>query len=520
MYFGDWLSRWAVYAPEKTALVDVASGRRLTYRSFNERADKLASALRLRYGIRKGDRVAVLAYNCSETLELFFALGKLGAIMVPLNYRLVEPELQYIIQNSESRLLFFGPEFEGTVKAILPEVSLEYVVPFHDDGLLTSYEELLSMPFTGVPEPAEIDLDDPWLILYTSGTTGQPKGAVLTHGTITWNAVNTQVGWDLRHDDITLTHTPFFHTGGLNVLTTPLFHRGGTVVLVRQFEATQSLRLIERERCTVVFAVPTMFQMMLESPAFHTSDLSSIRFFISGGAPCPVSLIEAYAQSGLTFKQGYGLTEAGPNCFTLDAKDAVRKAGSVGFPNFHLDVRVVDDAGRDVARGEVGELLIRGPHVIKGYWKNPQATAQAIQDGWLHTGDLVRRDEDGYFFIVDRKKDMIISGGENIYPAELEKILHGHPGIKEAAVIGVPHAKWGEVGRAVVVPRDPASLQDAIFNEATLSEAQVIAYLGERVARYKLPKSVIFTSELPRNPTGKVVKPALRERFGGELAMV
>lgn len=520
MYFGDWLSRWAVYAPEKTALVDVASGRRLSYKAFNERADKLAAALRLRYGIRKGDRVAVLAYNCAETLELFFALGKLGAIMVPLNYRLVEPELQYIIQNSESRLLFFGSEFEGTVKAFLPEVALEYVVPFHEDGLLTSYEELMAVPFTGVPEPAEIDLDDPWLILYTSGTTGQPKGAVLTHGTITWNAINTQVGWDLRHDDITLTHTPFFHTGGLNVLTTPLFHRGGTVVLMRQFEATQSLQVIERERCTVVFAVPTMFQMMLESPVFHTSDLSAIRFFISGGAPCPVSLIEAYAQSGLTFKQGYGLTEAGPNCFTLDAKDAVRKAGSVGFPNFHLDVRVVDDAGHDVALGEVGELLIRGPHVIKGYWKNPQATAQAIRDGWLHTGDLVRRDEEGYFYIVDRKKDMIISGGENIYPAELEKILHGHPGIKEAAVIGVPHPKWGEVGRAVVVPRDPASLQGAIFHEATLTEAQVIMYLHERVARYKLPKSVVFTSELPRNPTGKVLKPALRERFGGELAPV
>jgi fatty-acyl-CoA synthase len=510
MYFGDWLSRWAMYAPEKTALIDVASGRRLTYLTFNQRADKLASALRRRYGIRKGDRVAVLSYNSSEMLELFFALGKLGALMVPLNYRLVGPEIRYILQDSEARLLFFGPEFEGTVKEILPEVSLDYVVPFQEDGLLTSYEELIAGASDEVPEPAEISLDDAWLILYTSGTTGQPKGAVLTHGTITWNAINTQVGWDLHHDDVTLTHTPFFHTGGLNVLTTPLFHRGGTVVLMRQFDAAQSLELIGQERCTVVFAVPTMYQMMLESPAFEQSDLSSIRFFITGGAPCPVPLIEAYDRHGLTFKQGYGLTEAGPNCFTLDARDAVRKAGSVGFPNFHLDVRVVDDSGKDVAAGEVGELLIRGPHVIKGYWKNPQATAAAIQDGWLHTGDLVRRDEDGYYYIVDRKKDLIISGGENIYPAELEKILHGHPEIKEAAVIGVPHPKWGEVGRAVVVAREGSQLD----------ERAVLEYLQARLARYKLPKSVAFTSELPRNPAGKILKPALRERFGGEFAPV
>ena len=227
-----------------------------------------------------------------------------------------------------------------------------------------------------------------------------------------------------------------------------------------------------------------------------------------GGAPCPVSLIEAYARRGLTFKQGYGLTEAGPNCFTLDGRDAVRKAGSVGFPNMHVDVRVVDDAGVDVPAGAVGELLIRGPHVFPGYYKNPAATAAALEDGWLHTGDLVRRDEEGYFYIVDRKKDMIISGGENIYPAELEKILAGHPAIAEAAVIGVPHPKWGEVGRAVV----------ALRSEGLMSEADVIAYLGERVARYKLPKSVVFVAELPRNATGKVVKADLRAQFGQELA--
>ncbi|HEY9855703.1 MAG TPA: long-chain fatty acid--CoA ligase [Stenomitos sp.] len=506
MYFGDWLSRWATYAPQKVAVIDVAANKRLTYHEFNRRTDRLASALRHRFGIQKGDRVAVLAHNSSEQLELLFAVGKLGAIMVPLNWRLAAPEIRYILGNCEPKALFFGPEFDATVRTLLPELGVEYVVPLEAGSMLTAYEDLIALGGDEVPTPADIDLDDPWLILYTSGTTGQPKGAILTHGTITWNAINTQVGWDLRHDDITLTHTPFFHTGGLNVLTTPLIHRGGTVVLMRQFDAAESLRQIEQERCTVVFAVPTMFQMMLETNEFESSDLSSIRFFITGGAPCPIPLIEAYARRGVVFKQGYGLTEAGPNCFTLDAQDAVRKAGMVGFPNMHLDVRVVDEDGKDVPSGEVGELLIRGPHVFKGYWRNPQATAAALQDGWLHTGDLVRRDEEGYYAIVDRKKDMFISGGENIYPAELEKVLHSHPSIQEAAVIGIPDSKWGEVGRAVVVAR-----------EGALTEAEVLDFLRERVARYKVPKSVAFVDALPRNPTGKIQKAVLRDQCATQL---
>jgi fatty-acyl-CoA synthase len=506
MYHGDWLSRWAMYTPEKTAVVDEATGRRLSYRDFNRRADAMAHTLRQRFGIQKGDRIAVLAYNSSDILELFFACGKLGAILVPINFRLVAREVQYILENSEAKMVFFGPEFAELIKGLLPEVNVDYVVPFAADPLLTSYEELIAGAGDAVPTPAEITLDDALLILYTSGTTGSPKGAILTHGTITWNAINTQVGWNLTQDDITITHTPFFHTGGFNVLTTPLIHRGGTIIVMKQFDAAQSLQIIERERCTVIFAVPTMFQMMLENPAFDASDLSSVRFFITGGAPCPVPLIEAYDKRGLTFKQGYGLTEAGPNCFTLDARDAVRKAGSVGFPNMHLDVRVVDDHGQDVPDGTAGELLIRGPHVCKGYWKNPDATASAIKDGWLHTGDVVVRDTEGYFYIVDRKKDMFISGGENVYPAELEKILAGHPAILEAAVIGIPDAKWGEVGRAIVALRPGHAM----------TQAEVVAFLADKLAKYKLPKSVVFVSELPRNSTGKVTKPALRDLYGKE----
>ncbi len=505
MPFGDWLAKWARYAPSKVALVDEATGRRYTYEALSARVDRAAAALQHLLGVVKGDRIAVLAYNCPETLELMFAAGKIGAILVPLNFRLAVPELAYILGDAAPKVFVYGPEFEEAARELLRTTPVEFPVPFAAGGFAACYEDLLdsSAASEGAVKP-EITLDDPHLILYTSGTTGQPKGAVLTHGTITWNAINTQVGWDLCQDDITITHTPFFHTGGLNVLTTPLLHRGGTVILMRAFDAAKSLQIIERERCTVVFAVPTMFQMMLESPPFGTVDLSSVRFFITGGAPCPVSLIEAYSRRGLTFKQGYGLTEAGPNCFTLDARDAIRKAGSVGFPNMHVDVRVVTDEGDDARPDEVGELLIRGPHVIPGYWRNPDATAQALRGGWLHTGDLVRRDAEGYTYIVDRKKDMFISGGENVYPAELERLLHGHPDISEAAVIGVPDPKWGEVGRAIVVARPGTSLTDR----------DVLAYLDVRVARYKIPKSVVFVSELPRNPSGKVLKPALRDRYG------
>lgn len=499
MYFGDWLNRWSMYTPEKVAVICTATGRSLTYSELNRRADRLAQAMRTTLGIGKGDRVAVLAHNCVETLELFYATGKLGAVMVPLNWRLATAEVRYILNDAEPKALFFGPEFAKIAQELAPDLTIAHVVAYED-----GYEPLLAGAGDAPLAETEIGLDDAHLILYTSGTTGFPKGAILTHGTITWNAINTQVGWDLRHDDVTLTHTPFFHTGGFNVLTTPLMHRGGTVVLMKQFEAVKSLELIAQHRATVVFAVPTMFEMMRDCAAFATVDLSSVRFFVTGGAPCPIPLIEAYAARGLTFKQGYGLTEAGPNCFTLDGRDAVRKAGSVGFPNMHVDCRLVDDDGKDVAAGEVGELLIRGPHVFPGYWRNPDATEKALQGGWLHTGDLVRRDHEGYFYIVDRKKDMFISGGENVYPAELEKALSGHPGILEAAVIGVPDAKWGEVGRAIVAARV----------EGSLTEAEVIAFLGDKVARFKIPKSVVFVPALPRNPTGKVVKNELRTLFG------
>jgi fatty-acyl-CoA synthase len=345
--------------------------------------------------------------------------------------------------------------------------------------------------------------DSPLLILYTSGTTGRPKGAVLTHGSITWNAVNTVTGWDLRRDDVTLTHTPFFHTGGWNVLTLPLLHRGGTVVLCRKFEPAETLAALERHGVTVLFAVPTMFQMILDCSAVRSTDLSRVRFFISGGASCPVPLIEAFQQLGVVFKQGYGLTEVGPNCFVLDERDAIRKAGSVGFPVLHLDVRLAVD-GREVRRGEVGELQLRGPTVCAGYFNKPEASAQAMtQDGFFATGDLFRQDEEGYFYVVGRLKEMYKSGGENVYPAEVERVLYEIPEVVEAAVVGVPDEKWGEVGHAFVAlrPAQPLPAGEAILE-----------HCRHKLAKFKVPRALTILDSLPKGASGKIHKQLLQQR--------
>jgi fatty-acyl-CoA synthase len=525
MLVGDWLAKRESLTPDKVALIDVATGERRTYREWNARANAAARVLREEFGVQKGDRVAVLALNCPEYLDVLFAAGKLGAILVPLNWRLTVRELEIILHDCAPTILCHDEAYADTARQVAKLVGVATMplpVQAGTDAGGTSHPtpagvspalRPLSSPRPASPPalqgPApvttpDLTLEDPFLILYTSGTTGVPKGAILSHRMVTWNCVNTEISWDVWGTDITPTFAPFFHSGGINVLTLPLVHKGGTVVLLRNSDPGAVLECIERERCTIVFAVPTVFQMMLEHPRFAETDLSSVRFCVTGGSSCPIPIIESYFKRGLTFRQGYGMTEVGVNCFSLAPEDALRKAGSVGRPVFHSEARIVDEGDQDVGVDEVGELILAGPHVCSGYWNRPEATAEALRDGWFHTGDLARRDAEGYYYIVGRKKDLLISGGENIYPAEIEGLLATHPSIAEAAIIGVPDAKWGEVGRAVVVARPGA----------TLTAEEVLAFCDGKLARYKIPRSVVFAPVLPRNAMGKVIKAELREQFG------
>ncbi len=495
---GEWLVRREELTPDKTALIDFETQTRLTYRDLNLRARALATMLQEQYAIQPGDRVASLALNSPEYLDAFFAVALLGAILVPLNWRLTARELGVILSDCEPKLLLSDEQHGARTQEVASALERPVQVlsmsafPGANDELAARAQAFQSR-----------DGEEPMLILYTSGTTGTPKGAMLSHRMITWNAVNTQISWGLRDTDITPTFAPFFHAGGWNVLTTPIFHLGGTIVLLSKSDPATILRATSQERCTILFAVPTVFQMLLEQPEFASIDLSAVRFCIAGGSSCPVPLIKSYAARGLEFRQGYGLTEVGVNCFSLAPEDALRKVGSVGRPVFHSRAKVVDDEEHDVVGDEVGELVLAGPHVCSGYWKRPEATDEAYHDGWWHTGDLVRRDAEGYYFIVGRKKDMFISGGENVYPAEVEAVLITHPEIADAAVITRPDPKWGEVGLAVIVARTPGSL----------TPETVIAYCDGKLARFKIPRSVVFVDELPRNAMGKVIKTELHARY-------
>lgn len=480
---GLWLEKWDRFGPDRVALTfpdggsrttqhtDDTGHARWTYRELHRRAQRRAAWLRDVHGVGPGDRVAWSEGNRPEFFEALFACARLGAILVPINWRLAQPEIDYIVGHC-------GP------KVVLDAQNL---ATLDDDG-----------PLPRVP-CAEADAETPLMILYTSGTTGRPKGAVLTHGSITANSLNTQLACDLRADDSTVTFTPLFHTGAVNVLSMPLLHRGGKVVLLPRFDAGDILAAIGRERVTILFGVPTTFEMLRDDAAFAAADLSSVRFALCGGAPTPVNLIHEWARRGVVFRQGFGLTEVGPNCFSLPPEDAVRKAGTVGFPVMHCEARVVDPDGRDVAPGHTGELWLRGPHVCAGYWNDPAATAAALHEGgWWATGDLFQVDDDGYYRVVGRKKEMFISGGENVYPAEVEQAILQFPGVKECAVVGVPDPKWGEVGRAYVTPAD-------VQPEALLE------FLRQRIGRYKVPKAVVTLDALPRNAIGKVVKHELAE---------
>ena len=516
----DWLEQRAALSPEKVALIDsLHSNRSITYHEWNRSANQTAHFLAERLGVSKGDRVAVLAKNSVAYLDVWFALQKLGAILQNLNWRLTPHELAGLVQDAAPSVIIydsnqeeFGEQIEKLRFLLIEQASqresgqgntplfVGFGEPFSEGDL--AFSERDRFPTTALPDPG-LTLEDPWVICYTGGTTGLPKGAILSQRAITANAINTIISWGLSPQDVTLLNSPLFHTGGLNVFTAPLVYLGGTSIVAREFDLEQTFQLLQSGQLTIWFGVPTMFVMMQGHPQWGTADFSHLRILISGGAPCPLPVFERFWEKGVDFKTGYGLTEAGPNTFWLPPEEVRQKPGAVGYPLFHVEVRVVDEAGNDPGPEQVGELLIRGPHMFSGYWNNPEASAHAVRNGWLHTGDLASYDKDGAYRIMGRLKDMIISGGENVYPAEVESVLHAYPHIAEAALIGVPDEKWGEVGWAVVVPK--AGLK--------IDQEKLIGFCQQRLARYKIPKRIIFAEELPKTGANKIDKKRLQEMY-------
>lgn len=505
MYIGDYLGRRALYTPDSLAVVDAGKTphRAFTYSELNHRADRLANWLRDGASIGHRDRVAILAHNGVEFLDTFFACGKLGAILVPLNWRLHWRELAQLIEKTTPRVLIYSDEFRETVGFICAATScIEHLLHIEGDGVAgsRSFEKTLTDAVLRPVSTENLTEEDIACLIFTGGTTGLPKGARISHRMIAWNTLNTIIH-DLHHGDITVNTFPLFHTGGLLVYTTPLLILGGTVVLVRKFDAAQVLMLLEEYGATVYAGVPTTYLMLTEAPNWPTADLSNLRFCTSGGAPLPVTLVEQFQrEKGVVFKQGFGMSEFGPGVFALAPEDAIRKAGSIGRPNFFVDARVVDDNNQPLPPGQVGELVLRGPSLCSGYYGDDAASAEAVDaEGWFHTGDLALRDEGNYFFIVDRKKDMFISGGENIYPTEIEQVIYKHPAVELCAVVGVPDEKWGEVGKAFVVLKPGCTL--------TANELQ--AHLYYHLAGYKVPRYIEFRETLPMSAAGKILKRTL-----------
>ncbi|NJP04262.1 MAG: long-chain fatty acid--CoA ligase [Chloroflexaceae bacterium] len=506
----DWLQKRSLLSPHRVALIDAATGEEITYTQWNDRANQVANMLH-HLGLSKGDRVAILATNCIEYLDLLFACQKTGIILQSLNWRLQPGELARLVEAVEPRLLVYTPDQAEKVRVITSQTRIARCLAL-GPGCIDQHQcwqDLIAHTATTAPRAVPLTMDDPWVLCYTGGTTGLPKAAILTHGTITWNSINTIASWGLTPDSRTFLNMPLFHTGGINVFTLPLVHVGGCSIVCKCFDVDQVFDLIEYGGVNIFFAVPTMFIVMQQHPRWHDSDFSQCQTVLSGGAPCPMPVFERFFEKGVAFKTGYGLTEAGPNNFALPDADVQRKAGSVGFPLFHVDVAIVNDAGQPCQPDELGELLLRGPHVISGYWNNPPDTAKAIRDGWLHTGDLARRDAEGYIFIVGRVKDMIISGGENIYPAEVESVMLGHDAVAEVALIGVPDTKWGEVGRAIVVLRPGMEVK----------AHELISYTRQHIAHYKVPRSIVFVSSIPKTGAGKVDKQSLQQQYGYEVVL-
>lgn len=500
LVLGELLARWTRKNPDKEILV--SGGNRYTFRSFNERVNQLANTLSS-LGVQKTDKIALLFLNTHELLECYFAAAKLGAVSVPLNFRLAGPELQYQIHNSDSKVCIFSTGFAKVIEAIKPE--LPKVTRFISAGdksiaWAEDFEALIFREKTDEPDIFVSD-DDPAFIMYTSGTTGKPKGAVMSHKNIMMDTLNLVVELGLKETDKYLCVPPLFHTAALAMAVTCLFV-GAEIFLAHEFVPVKVLETIDRENISAIFLVPAMWIFLLQVPDIELYNREHLRIGVTGAAVMPVDVkkrvMEKFPNSGIF--DVFGQTEMSPCTTTLKPEDAFDKPGSVGKPIINVDVRVVDDSGNDVPCGAIGEIVYKGPTTMLAYYKNPKATQEAFNGGWFHSGDLVKQDADGFIYVVDRAKDMIISGGENIYSAEVEEVLFAHEKVLEASVVGVPDKEWGESVKAVVVP----------VEGVPLTREELLEHCRKNLAGYKKPKHIEFVQALPRNAAGKVLKFKLR----------
>jgi acyl-CoA synthetase (AMP-forming)/AMP-acid ligase II len=495
---GSWPARRAKVRPDDVAIV--FEGRQWSYREVDRRVTRLANAL-MDAGVSKGDRVAYVGFNHPALLETFFATGLIGAVCVLVNPRLKAAEVDYILRDAGAAVVAYGAEQAPTAEQLTPELEVRTWLSVDGDGPGVLFEEFLT---SGSEDPVKVEVDeqDLALIMYTSGTTGRPKGAMLTHRNLFYQYVNALIGQDIRQDEVHLAVAPLFHIAGLNMLTVPTFTLGGRIIIHRAFRAEAVLTEIAASQVTSSFMVPAMLDSLAHQPGFDEADLSSLRSLAAGGAPVPERMIRTWQERGVAIMQGFGMTETAPGVCMLEPRDGIVKAGSVGRAMFFTENQVVDPGGDPVATGVPGEVLIQGPNVMSGYWNKPEESAKALAGGWYHSGDIAVVDEDGYMWIKDRIKDMYISGGENVYPAEIENALLNVPGVREAAVIGVQDEKWGESGRAFIV----------LDSGTETTGEQVRAQLKDRLAGYKLPREVVVVEQLPRTTTGKLQKQLLRTR--------
>ncbi|HMK81729.1 MAG TPA: long-chain-fatty-acid--CoA ligase [Xanthobacteraceae bacterium] len=500
MDLSDLIARNADFTPDKIALR--FDGRDLSYAAFAARIAAAARALKSQLGVGRGDRIAILAANHPDYLVLLYACARLGAMLVPLNWRLAIPEQMFILADASVKALMVEEAFADVVRplaAALPEARA-VGLDFARENLPSL--DLLIAEAGGDGRNPHTDFSSPLLIVYTSGTTGRPKGAVLRQEALLWNAVMSQHMHDLSAQDRVLTVLPLFHVGGLNIQTTPALHAGATVSLHARFAPGATLDAIVAERPSLIVLVPTTIQALIEHPGWAETDVSSLRAVTTGSTQVPQPLVDAVTARGVPVLQVYGSTETSPIAVYTRLGGDLGRPGSTGLPGLACEARIVDDAGREVPHGTRGEVIVRGPNVLFEYWGNAAATAEALREGWFFTGDIGVRDADGYFFIQDRKKNVIISGAENIYPAEIERVLAHHPAVAEVAVVGRPDPKWQEVPVAFVVRRAGVTIDAEALKH----------HVAQHLARFKVPREIIFVDSLPKNALGKVQHFRLKEK--------